>query len=114
MQHEAVRRGLEMAGFEEVDVSTEEPVPAAALELDVYPNPAAAEVQVAYSLEREGRIDLSIYDVLGRRVVRLVEGPKVRGAYRAAADLSHLSSGIYFVLLRTPAGSITRALSVVR
>jgi hypothetical protein len=59
-------------------------------------------------------VTLAVYDVLGRRVRSLAEGPQRAGRHEVAFDASGLASGVYFVRLVTPAGQATRRLTVVR
>jgi hypothetical protein len=46
-----------------------------------------------------------VYDVIGREVRTLVNGPKVAGSYTIQFDGSDLPSGVYFYRLR--AGDFT-------
>jgi len=86
---------------------------------EVSPNPTRGELQVEYSLRTPGRVDLSIYDVVGRLVKRVVNDRQPAGVYRAAWDgrdqTGRLSgSGVYFLRLNTPERVKTKRLVVVR
>ena len=81
------------------------------------PNPFASHTVIPFSLAREGKADLVVYDVSGRLVRRLVSGRQTAGHYTVRWD-GHdaagrrVTSGVYWIRLRTPEG--TRTESVVR
>jgi hypothetical protein len=72
--------------------------------LSVYPNPTSASAIVALTLETASDMRVSVYDVLGRRVATLAEGPLAAGAHRFALDAQALPSGVYVV--RAKAGDV--------
>ena len=79
--------------------------------------PFGETLPLAYGLPRDGRVQLDIFDVRGRRVRRLLDGDAVAGTHRATWDGRDdagraLGAGIYFVRLQTPTGE--RSLRVVR
>ncbi len=64
--------------------------------LQLYPNPSTGLIQVSYFSESDGKIDLRIYDLMGRAVY--VENNNVRsGNSEIQLDLGHLAPGIYMV-----------------
>ncbi len=74
----------------------------------IRPNPASAPVRINYQLSSAGKVDLSIYDIMGRRVKTLVNGIQSAGTRGQAVwdgrDESgrKVSSGIYIYRLATP------------
>jgi hypothetical protein len=64
-----------------------------------YPNPFNPTTTIRYQLPRFSRVQLSVYDVAGRKVVELVRGKQLAGTYEAAFDASDLTSGIYLYRL---------------
>jgi arabinoxylan arabinofuranohydrolase len=66
-----------------------------------YPNPFNPTTTIKYGLPEESQISLKIYDLLGREVTTLVEDKKMPGNYSITFDGCHLSSGIYFVQLKS-------------
>ena len=78
------------------------------------PNPARASARVRYALPAAGAVRLVLYDVLGREVVRMVEGPRPAGPHETLLDVSRLAPGLYFVRLATREAVVTRRLVVVR
>jgi hypothetical protein len=71
-----------------------------------YPNPFNPTTTIVFQVKEEGRVTLDIYDLLGRRVMTLVDGVLKAGTHRAAVDASELSPGIYFY--RLSAGSFSK------
>ncbi|MEX2605604.1 MAG: pectinesterase family protein, partial [Gracilimonas sp.] len=61
-----------------------------------YPNPFNPSTKIGYSLPKTGHINISVYDLLGRKVTTLVNERKQPGEYEINFDASNLASGIYF------------------
>jgi hypothetical protein len=79
-----------------------------------YPNPVATVMTVAYSLPAESGttpVELSLYDVSGRKVAALVSEPHAPGSYEVTYDATELPSGVY--VCRLTAGSNSGARLVV-
>lgn len=66
-----------------------------------YPNPFNPVTVVSYQLSAVGMTSLTVYDMLGREVVMLVNAMQQPGPYSVRFDASGLASGIYFYQLRT-------------
>lgn len=69
------------------------------------PNPFASSTEIEFVLERPGHADVSVYNVGGRRVARLVNESYPAGAHRVTwaghdNDGGRLPSGVYFVKLQ--------------
>lgn len=67
--------------------------------------------EICFSIERDGFVTLSIYDVTGRLVQTLVNGLKKSGMHRVEWKYSNISSGIYFCRLET--SFFSKAIKVV-
>ena len=80
----------------------------------VYPNPARDRVQVAYEVGTPTDVRMTLYDVLGRRVMTAHDGMTPAGAHVAAVDTRSLAAGVY--VLRVEAGDTveTRRLTLLR
>ena len=69
------------------------------LRLSIFPNPARGLAQ-AYFESEAGEVRLSVYDVLGREVLTLVDERVGPGTQRAVPiDTGRLASGLYIVRL---------------
>ncbi len=64
-----------------------------------YPNPFNTTTVIGFSLPKAMPVSLDIYDILGRKVVRLFEGTSSPGEHSIPWDASGMSSGIYFYRL---------------
>jgi hypothetical protein len=73
------------------------------IELLARPNPSGTSVRLTFSLPATGHARLSVVDVAGREVARLVDGDLEAGphGYRWSAPVP---AGIYFARLETPEG----------
>jgi hypothetical protein len=85
----------------------------------VYPNPVRDLMTVEFGLARDVNVHLSLFDLAGRRVARLVDAPMQAGEQRFSwdgrgADGGRLASGFY--VLRLEAGEVVqnRPIRIVR
>ncbi|MCK4579136.1 MAG: T9SS type A sorting domain-containing protein [Candidatus Marinimicrobia bacterium] len=81
-----------------------------------YPNPFNPATTLAYNLPRTAEITLIVYDLIGREVVRLKEGPQTAGHYRTVwrgrdSAGREMPSGIYFA--RLEAGEFSQSIKLV-
>ncbi|MDP4173318.1 MAG: T9SS type A sorting domain-containing protein, partial [Bacteroidota bacterium] len=60
-----------------------------------YPNPFNPSTTIKYSIPVSGNIKLSVYNILGKEVLTLVNGYKEVGTYLVQLNASSLPSGIY-------------------
>lgn len=60
-----------------------------------YPNPFNPATLIQYSIPSASRVELRIYDALGREVKTLVSGMQDAGTYKVSFDASNLASGLY-------------------
>ncbi len=63
----------------------------------VHPNPVRGRAAFTLSLARPERVTVAVFDVLGRRVAVLHEGPLAAGAHALTLDGSALPAGVYLV-----------------
>lgn len=64
-----------------------------------YPNPFNPVTKIEYSISKDTRVELKVFDVLGREVKTLVDNFQPFGKYSVAFDATDLSSGVYFYKL---------------
>ena len=72
-----------------------------------YPNPFNPSTTIKYELSETSHVNLSVFDVLGRRVSVLVNETRRPGIYETEFDGSHFASGVYFYRLQ--AGEFTQS-----
>ncbi len=64
-----------------------------------YPNPFNPSTAIRYALPERSHVSLTVFNVLGERVIELVNGDKEAGYHDANFDGSGLASGVYFYRL---------------
>jgi len=79
-----------------------------------YPNPFNAMTNIAYTLPNTGHVQLSVYDLLGREVMRLVDNVQVAGDHKISFDGRQFASGAYFYRLSTEGISVTRKMMFLK
>lgn len=67
-----------------------------------FPNPFNPSTTITYSIAKQSRVALRVFDVLGRELSTLVDGVQPVGIYSVQFNAAHLSSGVYFYLISTP------------
>jgi hypothetical protein len=64
-----------------------------------FPNPFNPSTTIRFSLGKASDVKLTVFNILGQRVITLIDGRMKQGAYAVQFDASRLSSGIYFYRL---------------
>ncbi|WP_245771924.1 T9SS type A sorting domain-containing protein [Rhodothermus profundi] len=80
----------------------------------VYPNPAGDQVVVRFGLPTASEVELVVYDVLGREVVRRRPGRMAAGWHREVLATGSWPAGRYVVVLRVGERTLTRTLMRIR
>ena len=70
-----------------------------------YPNPFNPTTAIGYQLSAVSDVEVSVYDILGRKVTTLVNTIQQAGYHQIEWDASGFSSGIYFYIFK--AGDFT-------
>lgn len=70
-----------------------------------YPNPFNPSTRIKFAIDKSSPVQLTVYDILGREVAKLVDEKLSAGNYEVIFNADNLSSGIYFY--RLTAGSFT-------
>jgi len=79
-----------------------------------YPNPFNPSTAIEFEIAHPSRVRLTVYDVLGKEVVRLLDEERSAGHYSIRFDASGVPSGVYFYRLSADGYSQTRKLVVVK
>jgi len=61
-----------------------------------YPNPFNPATTINYTLAATGKVELKVYDIVGREVMTLVNDVQDAGSHSVFFNAVNLSSGIYF------------------
>ena len=86
-------------------------IPAAFALAQNYPNPFNPATTISYQLKDAGFVSLSVYDILGREVARLVNGFQQPGSKTVSFHADNLQSGVYYY--RLSVGSMTSVKQMV-
>ena len=100
--------------------AVEEEIPSTpVLHVAWYPNPFRERVTVSFDLDAPAQVSVTLYDLLGRRIATLMNGPAATGVHRVTWDGKNLhgtamSSGLYFWKVTAGAKTETGAVMLVR
>jgi hypothetical protein len=86
---------------------------------DPKPNPSPGRSTVQFTVGRPGFVELSVFDLSGRRVRTIQAGNLAPGAYTREWDgqndhFTAASDGVYFFVLNTADGRLTRRVALAR
>jgi len=79
-----------------------------------YPNPFNPRTTIRYQLAAAGKVDLSVYNLSGQKVLTLVNGQQQPGSHTVTLNASQLPSGVYFYRLKTEAFTSQRKMILLR
>ena len=79
-----------------------------------YPNPFNPVTTIRYSIPKESKVSLIVYDITGREIKSLVNDLKTAGNYSVVFNGSSLASGIYFYRLKAANFVQTKKLVLVK
>jgi hypothetical protein len=79
-----------------------------------YPNPFNPKTTIQFSLPKNEQVKLTVYDILGREVMTLIDGKMNAGVYTVPFDASRFASGMYFYKLHTPGFTQTKKMMLVK
>ena len=100
-------------------VQTDAELPPVAILKQNYPNPFNPTTTIPFSLEKAQRVNITVYDALGKRVITLADREFSSGLQKVtwnAKDESskELASGIYFVRLKSEGLTATKKMILLR
>lgn len=83
-----------------------------------YPNPFNPTTKINYELPQDSKVNITVFDILGREIVKLVNQEQKAGYYTINADSKNLASGTYFYRLIANANGndfvATKKMSVIK
>ncbi|MXW64436.1 MAG: T9SS type A sorting domain-containing protein [Bacteroidetes bacterium SB0662_bin_6] len=79
-----------------------------------YPNPFNPQTTIDYALPQAGNVSLIVYDMLGREVDVLLDGPQAAGRHTVRFGANHLPNGTYVYRLIAGDKTITRTMVLVK
>lgn len=79
-----------------------------------YPNPFNSVTTIRYQIMTYSRVNLKIFDILGREIETLVDKNQSSGIYTIRWDASHFSSGLYYCKLESDDSIAIKKLLVLK
>ena len=79
-----------------------------------YPNPFNPTTTIEYNISKNMFINLSIYDINGKKIETVVNQKQYKGNYKRVWDGSNYSSGVYFYRLKAKNNVITKKMILVK
>ncbi len=79
-----------------------------------YPNPFNAVVRINYDVGGNGKVNVSVYNVLGERVGTVADHHASPGRYSVNWDAGDLPSGVYFIRMKAGDYQQTRKVVLLR
>ncbi len=89
------------------------------LTLSTFPNPFNPDVTIEFSIPESvaangGDMNVSVYSPLGELVKTLADAPVASGTGRLHFNASRLSSGVYYVVLKSGAQTISKKIALMK
>jgi len=79
-----------------------------------YPNPFNPTTIIRYTLPREGKANITLYNLLGEEIHTIFDGYNDIGTYELLFDASSLASGVYFYTLISQNYSDTKKMVLLK
>jgi hypothetical protein len=78
--------------------------------VEVYPNPVSQSATVSFSLIEESSVEIQVMDVNGRSLKVIAQEDFSQGSHEVTFNRESLSTGIYFIQLKTIEGIVMKKL----
>ncbi|MCB0728493.1 MAG: T9SS type A sorting domain-containing protein [Ignavibacteriae bacterium] len=79
-----------------------------------YPNPFNPSTSIKFDIPKTEKVQLIVYNMLGKEITKLVNERLVAGTYEYKFDASSLSSGVYFYRLASGNLSFTKRMLLIK
>ncbi|SHJ15696.1 Por secretion system C-terminal sorting domain-containing protein [Tangfeifania diversioriginum] len=80
--------------------------------LNIHPNPATSESIISFQTQTAGKVNLSIFDIQGRKICTLLNKKLNAGMHTIPVSNSLTTNGVYFCELQTSEGILTKKLII--
>jgi PKD repeat protein len=82
--------------------------------VEAYPNPFKEHTTIAYMLEKQSKVKLEVYDMMGRSISTLVDHTQTAGAYQVQFTNVTNPEGIYILRMMVGDRVITKQITMVK
>ncbi|MCB9235729.1 MAG: T9SS type A sorting domain-containing protein [Bacteroidia bacterium] len=94
-----------------IGISRDKDLPATSANLKPgYPNPATSQVTLSFELEKTDQVELSVSDLLGRKMTTVAQGILPAGEHSFAVKTENWAPGVYLCELKTTAANYSQKL----
>ncbi|MDD3559224.1 MAG: T9SS type A sorting domain-containing protein, partial [Melioribacteraceae bacterium] len=84
------------------------------ISLSNYPNPFNPETTISYSISNSSLVNITVYDLLGRKIAELTNEKKEAGSYEVNFNAENLPSGLYIYKLTANENIVTKKMLLLR
>ena len=109
-----VQAGLERAGFTKAVAVEEEYEAYEPKGFSIYPIPSSSNAVITFEIAQPSTVELTVYDVLGREIVKVLDSHLFTGIHRHNFDVSDLPIGMYIAMLRLERSVWAKSFVVIR
>ena len=78
-----------------------------------YPNPFNGSTTIKYSLTRDTRTEIIVYDLLGHKLATLMDEYRNAGTHTVVWDASGLPAGVYMYQLKTDDFIVSKKMKLI-
>ncbi len=79
-----------------------------------YPNPFNPSTQISFDIPIQSRVDIAVFDQLGRKVATLVDREMSAGSFSITWNATRFISGLYLIRMETEGFTAIRKVALVR
>jgi len=79
-----------------------------------YPNPFSSSMKIPVDMPEPGNLKIVVYDMLGRRVITIMDQEYPAGSHDIPMDASALSSGVYMIDTRWEEQQANRMVTLIK
>jgi len=79
-----------------------------------YPNPFNPATVISYSVPKDGKVSLNVYNSIGQQVAELVNANQNEGSYNVHFNAVNLSSGVYYYKLESNGFADTKKMILIK
>lgn len=112
-----VKTGIDEFTFDSpslVSVNNSELMPSSYSLYQNYPNPFNPETNIQFSLKQQGHVELSVYNILGEEIAKLVNSELTAGTHNIKFNGANFASGVYFYKLKVNEFTAIKKLMLVK
>jgi hypothetical protein len=67
----------------------------------IFPNPTEGEIVVQFKVDQESQTEVSVTDMVGRKMIEILNTKVPEGEYKYNVNLTHLDNGLYLMSIKT-------------